>query len=94
MKSDVGEESRIQRAQWRSFRGWKGQQDGERSGDIQSLVGMRFRERLVGTDINRDKGANKTSPRGVKKYNGREVVSMGSREEYLDSLTQRFENGC
>lgn len=48
----------------------------------------------MGTDINRDKGANKTSPRGVKKYNGREVVSVGSREEYLDSLTQRFENGC
>lgn len=99
MKSDVGEESRFQRAQWRSFRGWKRQQDGERSGDIQSLVGMRFRERLgslgllVGTDINRDKGDNKTSPRGVKNYNGWEVVSVRSREEYLGSLTQRLENG-
>lgn len=35
---------------------------------------MRLQERLgslellVGTDINRDKGDNKTSPRGVKEY--------------------------
>lgn len=59
MKSDVGKETRIQRAQWRSFRGWKGLEDGERLGDIRSLGGMRLQKRpgslelLMGTDIKR-----------------------------------------
>lgn len=59
---------KFQRAQCRSFRGWRRLEDGERLGGIQSLLGMRLWRRpgslglLAVIDINKYKGDIKINP--------------------------------